>query len=507
MLRTGSVLIAAFVVCAVAPAAYAAPSSSRTCGRKCTTTSADTTPPAVSIATPSSGATVSGTVAVTGSATDNASVAKVEVSVDSGPAQLATGTSSWSWPMDTRTYAAGSHTVTAKATDASGNATSTSVAVSVASASSGPDVTLADPRATHPLAPLGHGRMAESGSLTALLYWEQFTTRRAVFVRDASTGATAYVDLPADTMAGWSNANYVWSGNDFWVLGGDGPVYLRHYVFAGSPLPSSASLVSSQVLGDGDSRMGDLLRLRSGGLVAVWHQQGMNGAPQGLGIGYRSPAGGWQALPLLAVGPSAASKQVLVQHPADDSVWLFTDPDGWSAIGAVHLTESAGGLAVDWSDKTYLSVPKYGDSGPDLENPDLAVAADPSTGTIALAYQNDHRYMFSTSPVVTGSFVSVARITATGGVSFVVLPVYVERVSGLGLVVGPGWTTLAYRPIDQATLTYDKLTVSTYRNGSWGSPAVAGSVSAPSQRIDYGGSRTEFAAQMADGNTHFVTAG
>src|SRR3954468_5642979 len=109
LLRTGSVLIAAFVVGVVAPAAYAAPSSSRTCTRKCTTSTSDTTPPSVSIATPSSGASVSGTTTVSGSATDNASLAKVEVSVDSGPAQLATGTSSWTWSMDTRTYATGSH--------------------------------------------------------------------------------------------------------------------------------------------------------------------------------------------------------------------------------------------------------------------------------------------------------------------------------------------------------------------------------------------------------------
>jgi hypothetical protein len=491
----------------LAPAANAAPSGgSRTCSRKCTSSTTDTTPPTVAIATPSSGATVSGTVTVSGSATDNVSLSKVEVSVDSGPAQLASGTSSWSLPVDTRTYAAGSHRVTAKATDTSGNATSTSVAVSVASTSSGPDVTLADPRATHPVEPLGRGKMAESGSMTAVLYAEQLTSRRAVFIRDASTGATAYVDLPVDTANGWGNANYAWSGTDFWVLGGGGPVYLRHYRFAGSPMPTSASLVSTQVLGDGDSRVGDVLVLRSGGVVAVWHQQGTSG-PQGLNIGYRSPAGGWQALPPLTFMPSDASKQVVVQHPADASVWVFSNADSWAAVGAVHLTEASDGLRVDWTDGTYVSVPKYGDSAPDRENPDLAVAADPSTGTIALAFQNDHRNMFSTSPVVTGSYVSVARITAAGNVSMLVLPVYVERVSALGLVVGPGWTALAYRPIDQATLTYDKLAVSTYRNGAWGPATVTGTVGSSNQRTNYGVSRVEVAAGMADGNTHLVTAG
>jgi hypothetical protein len=504
--RIASGLVAAFVLSGMfTPAAFAARNSG-SCSRKCTTSTTDTTPPAVSIATPSSGANVSGTVTVSGSATDNASVSTVEVRVDSGPAQLATGTSSWTLPVDTRTYAAGSHTVTAKATDASGNATSTSVAVSVTSASSGPDVTLADPKATHPLAPLGRGKMAESGSMTALLYWEQFTTRRAVFFRDSSTGATAYVDLPVDTSAGWTNAHYAWPATgDFWVLSGSGPVYLRPYRFAGSPMPTSASLVSSQVLGDSDSREGDLLVLRSGGVVAVWHQQGMSG-PQGLNIGYVSPSGVWQTLPPLTFMPSDASKQVAVQHPADDSVWVFSNPDSWAAVGAVHLTEVSGALRVDWTDGTYLSATKYGDSAPDRENPDLAVTADPATATIALAFQNQHRYMFSTNPAVIGSYVSVARITAAGGVSFVVLPVYVERVASLGVVVGPGWTTLAYRPIDQATLTCDKLAVSTYRNGAWGPPTVAGTFSSSSQRVNYGVSRVEVATQMVDGNTHFVTA-
>ena len=506
--RIGSGLVAAFVLSGVfSSAALAAPptKSSGTCNRKCTTTT-DTTPPTISIATPSSGATVSGTVSVSGAAADNASLSKVEVSVDSGPLQVATGTSSWTLPIDASAYQPGSHTVTAKATDSAGNASSTSVSVSFASASSGPDVTLADPRATHPVAPMGRGKMAESASQTALLYYEQFTSRRAVFIRDASTGATAYVDLPVDTTAGWTNANYAWSGNDFWVLGGDGPVYLRHYVFAGSPMPASASLLSSQVLGDSDSRVGDLVVLRSGGLVVVWHQQGSTG-PQGLNIGYASVSGTWQALPPLTFMPSSASKQVVVQHPADGSVWVFSNADSWAAAGAVHLTEGSAGLTVDWTDGTYLSAAKYGDSAPDFENPDLAVTADPATGTIALAYQNQHRYTFSTNPVVTGSYVSVARITATGSPSFLVLPIYVERVSALGVVVGPGWTSLAYRPIDQATLTYDKLDVSTYRNGAWGAPTVAGTINSASMRTNYGVSRIEVAARMADGNTHFVSAG
>src|SRR5207244_6201698 len=136
---------------------------------------------------------------------------------------------------------------------------------------------LTDPNATHGLSLLGSGKMAVSGSMTALLYWETFTTRRAVLFRDSSSGANSYVSLPVDTTAGWSNANYVISGSRLWIFGGDGPVYVRDYQLSGSPLPTSATRVSTQVFGDSDSRQGDLTMLASGGLVAVWHQQGSTG--------------------------------------------------------------------------------------------------------------------------------------------------------------------------------------------------------------------------------------
>src|SRR5437867_81641 len=56
----------------------------------------DSAPPSVSITAPAAGATVSATASVTGSATDNVGVAKVEISVDGGAFQAASGTTSWS---------------------------------------------------------------------------------------------------------------------------------------------------------------------------------------------------------------------------------------------------------------------------------------------------------------------------------------------------------------------------------------------------------------------------
>ena len=71
----------------------------------------------VSISSPAAGATVSGTITVSGAASARS---KVELQVDSGAYQLASGTSSWSKSINTASYANGSHTLTARATNSAG---------------------------------------------------------------------------------------------------------------------------------------------------------------------------------------------------------------------------------------------------------------------------------------------------------------------------------------------------------------------------------------------------
>jgi hypothetical protein len=84
-------------------------------------TSADTTKPVVTITIPGSGLTVGGVLSVTGTASDNVSVATVQVKIDGGDYANATGTTSWTYTLDTTTLGAGTHTVTARATDGSAN--------------------------------------------------------------------------------------------------------------------------------------------------------------------------------------------------------------------------------------------------------------------------------------------------------------------------------------------------------------------------------------------------
>jgi hypothetical protein len=98
----------------------------------------DTTPPTVSITSPASGATVSGTTTVSASASDNVGVAGVLFFVDGSAIGAEDTTSPYSASWNTTTVANGSHSLTARARDAAGNSTTSgAVTVTVSNASSG----------------------------------------------------------------------------------------------------------------------------------------------------------------------------------------------------------------------------------------------------------------------------------------------------------------------------------------------------------------------------------
>jgi hypothetical protein len=96
-----------------------------------TSGSGDTTPPTTSITAPANGATVSNTISVTASASDNVGVTKVEFYLD-GALKSTSTTSPYSWSWNTTTATNGSHSLVTKAYDAAGNiGTSSTVTVTV----------------------------------------------------------------------------------------------------------------------------------------------------------------------------------------------------------------------------------------------------------------------------------------------------------------------------------------------------------------------------------------
>ena len=100
--------------------AYDAAGNVGTSGNVSVTVVNDTAAPAVSLTAPGNGATLSGTVAVTASASDNVGVSRVEFYQD-GALLSAGNVSPYSYSWNTSTVANGSHTLSAKAYDAAGN--------------------------------------------------------------------------------------------------------------------------------------------------------------------------------------------------------------------------------------------------------------------------------------------------------------------------------------------------------------------------------------------------
>ncbi len=94
----------------------------------------DTIPPTVAITSPTNGSTVSGTITLSATASDNVGVTSVVFKVDT--TKLASLTSSpYTASWNTATYANGSHTVSATASDAAGNLKTATITVTVSNVS------------------------------------------------------------------------------------------------------------------------------------------------------------------------------------------------------------------------------------------------------------------------------------------------------------------------------------------------------------------------------------
>jgi Bacterial Ig domain/Glucodextranase, domain B/Abnormal spindle-like microcephaly-assoc'd, ASPM-SPD-2-Hydin/Fibronectin type III domain len=103
-----------------------------------TVTLGDTTSPTVAVTAPVAGTTVTSTVVVSGSATDNVGVAGVQFKLDGANLGAEVTTSPYAVTWNTTTIADGDHVLTAVARDAAGNrATSPGVPVTVANTNTG----------------------------------------------------------------------------------------------------------------------------------------------------------------------------------------------------------------------------------------------------------------------------------------------------------------------------------------------------------------------------------
>jgi hypothetical protein len=113
-------------------------------GKAAQAASTDSTAPSTSITSPAGGSKVNGLVPVSVSATDNVSVARVELYVN-GSLIATDSLSPYGFSWDTSTLPDGAATLLAKAFDGAGNSSSSSISVTVASDTIAPKVSIQNP--------------------------------------------------------------------------------------------------------------------------------------------------------------------------------------------------------------------------------------------------------------------------------------------------------------------------------------------------------------------------
>lgn len=323
-----------------------------------------------------------------------------------------------------------------------------------------------NPAAGPNLTPWGLGPLAVWGTRSALLY-QDGQGRDWLYLQDRA-GWEKHLRLPDQlTPNDRAHASYVFSGpEDFWLWSGVlGRTQLRHYRLHGEGSAiQGITRIEQFAFGDADTRPGALLALADGALVAVWHQFTLHADRHlEIGIAHRSPEGRITTLAPLRIpgreGNPVATRWALAQHPADGSIWAFLKRDSYHEITAMRLLEEAGGLKFDGLRTDFIDR-RQGPHAPESEFPYLAAVADLERKLILLAYQNVRRQIFHLSdaegtliggtcpvpdagPVTAhlfdkGAQLSVAEIAGDGGLSFVALPAYTERVRPFGLAADGG---------------------------------------------------------------------
>ena len=157
------------------------------------TASSDTTPPTVAITSPTTGATVSGTISVTATASDNVGVVGVRVLVDGGPLGAEVTTPPYSVSWNTVSATDGSHALSAVARDAAGNQTTSVISVTVSNGgSSGGGPSVSGQWSAPFSLPIRdvHMMLFRTGDV---LLWDAFDSGHMAYLWNWSTGALTYV--------------------------------------------------------------------------------------------------------------------------------------------------------------------------------------------------------------------------------------------------------------------------------------------------------------------------
>jgi phosphatidylinositol-3-phosphatase len=182
--------------------------------------------PTVTITQPSSNATVSGTLIVSGTAADSAGITQVQVSVDGGTPQTATGTANWTASIDTTSLTNGAHTISVQAADAGGNVGTASVTVTVNNTST---------TTSCPATPAGAVELSGNLSLeTNQAGWTGQYNSNSVVTRANPAGGSYDGSWALKVVPKTSGAAGVNNANPIWVPGPPGSATTSGQVYTGS---------------------------------------------------------------------------------------------------------------------------------------------------------------------------------------------------------------------------------------------------------------------------------
>jgi phosphatidylserine/phosphatidylglycerophosphate/cardiolipin synthase-like enzyme len=219
-------------------------------------TTGDTQPPATAITSPTNGATVTGTTAVTATASDDVGVARVELWVD-GALALTDNTSPYSFSWNTATVANGNRTLQTRAYDAAGNVgQSTSITVTV---NNGPAPDTQSP-ATSISSPAAGATVSGTTSVAATATDNVGVTRVELWV----DGALALTD---------NSSPYTFSWNTTTVANGNHTLQSRAYDAANNVGQSTTITVtvSNTTGGGGDDIV--LYAANATRIVGAWRRE------------------------------------------------------------------------------------------------------------------------------------------------------------------------------------------------------------------------------------------
>ena len=183
-----------------------------------TSSAADTTPPTVSIVSPTG--TVSGTVTVEATITDNVGVSSASYSVDGGASTPLSGSgNSWTATLDTTTLTDGTHSIAFQASDAAGNTGTASGSFSSSNSGSGTVTdTFTGSVSSSSQDQIFYFDVGSAGDISAVLSWAGSTDLDFyLYAPGASPTGTNYV-ARAYTTANPESLTYTASQTGTWAI-------------------------------------------------------------------------------------------------------------------------------------------------------------------------------------------------------------------------------------------------------------------------------------------------